>query len=274
MTKQTDKYAVFGNPISQSRSPFIHNQYAQQTKQSLEYTAIEAPVDDFAASATSFFAQGGKGANVTAPFKEQAFAICLQVSERAQKAGAVNTLIKTENGEIHGDNTDGQGLVADLLNNSVVLENANILLIGAGGASRGVILPLLAQKPRHLVIANRTLAKAETLATEFNHPSFTASTFEDLNQQNFDVIINATSAGLSGKLPDIPNTCLSKNTVCYDMVYSRETTAFNAWAEQQGVAKTIDGLGMLVEQAAESFRIWREVMPQTQPVLEQLREQL
>lgn len=274
MTTQADQYVVFGNPISHSRSPFIHQYFAQQTEQHLQYSTIEAPIDDFAGSTAQFFAQGGKGANVTVPFKEQAFAICQQVSERAQKAGAVNTLIKTANGEIHGDNTDGQGLVADLLNNAVILENANILLVGAGGASRGVILPLLAQKPRQLVIANRTLAKAELLAAEFDQPNFVASTFEGLNDQQFDVVVNATSASLTGKLPDIPSACLTANTLCYDMVYGSETTAFNAWAEKQGVVKTIDGLGMLVEQAAESFRLWRGVMPQTDVVLEQLRGQL
>lgn len=274
MTKQPDQYAVFGNPISHSRSPFIHQSYAKLTNQALQYSAIEAPLEGFVESTANFFAHGGKGANVTAPFKEQAFAICLQVSERAKKACAVNTLIKTANGEIHGDNTDGQGLVADLLNNAVTLANATILLVGAGGASRGVILPLLAQKPQQLVIANRTLAKAELLVSEFNHPSFAASSFEDLSQQRFDVIINATSAGLTGQLPAIPTSCLSANTVCYDMVYSSQTTVFNAWAKQQGVAKTIDGLGMLVEQAAESFRLWRGVTPPTQPVLEQLRAQL
>ena len=269
-----EQYAVFGNPIGHSRSPFIHTHYAKQTGQKLQYKAIEAPIDDFAGATNKFFEKGGKGANVTVPFKEQAFAICTQVSDRAQKAGAVNTLIKTENGEIHGDNTDGQGLVADLLNNSVVLKDANILLAGAGGASRGVILPILAQNPKQLVIANRTLEKAQKLATEFAKPNFIASTFEDLAKQSFDVIINATSASLTGNLPAIPRDCLTEQTICYDMVYSSETTAFNKWAEEQGVAKTIDGLGMLVEQAAESFRLWRDVMPQTKAVLESLREKL
>jgi shikimate dehydrogenase len=269
-----DHYAVFGNPIGHSRSPFIHLKFAKQTQQTLNYQAIEAPLDGFAATTAEFFAGAGKGANVTVPFKEQAFEICDKVSERAQKAGAVNTLIKADNGDIHGDNTDGIGLVKDLLNNKVKLAGSNILLLGAGGAARGVILPLLDQNPAQLVISNRTIEKAQHLVDNFNHKDFSATALNELQKHDFDVIINATSAGLSGHVPDLPSDCLNSDTVCYDMVYLNGITPFNQWAKDQGVKTTIDGLGMLVEQAGESFSLWRGVEPDTSAVLTALREML
>ena len=269
-----DHYAVFGNPIGHSRSPFIHLQFAKQTQQTLDYQALEAPLDGFAATTAEFFAGAGKGANVTVPFKEQAFEICVKVSERAQKAGAVNTLIKADNGDLHGDNTDGIGLVRDLLNNKVKLAGSNILLLGAGGAARGVILPLLDQNPAQLVISNRTIEKAEHLVDIFNHKDFSATPLNALQKHNCDVIINATSAGLSGHVPDLPSDCLNSDTVCYDMVYLNGITPFNQWAKDQGVKTTIDGLGMLVEQAAESFSLWRGIKPDTSAVLTALRRML
>jgi len=272
MTQQ--KYAVFGNPIKQSRSPYIHQQFAAQTSQAIEYTTIEAPLDQFAAKTAEFFQAGGMGANVTVPFKEQAFDICAQVSARAKQAGAVNTLIKRADGQVHGDNCEGIGLVGDLFKKKVVLAGANILLLGAGGASRGVIMPLLDQKPTGLIITNRTLSKAQALVDEFAQTDFSAASGEQLSDTVFDVVINATSAGLSGHVPNIPSQCLSEDTVCYDMVYAKDTTAFNLWAEQNGVKTTYDGLGMLVEQAAESFRLWRNVEPDTHDVLAALRRDL
>ncbi|MFT4926268.1 MAG: shikimate dehydrogenase [Phenylobacterium sp.] len=275
-----DHYAVFGNPIGHSRSPFIHQQFALQTQQTLDYQAIEVELDDFAATTAAFFdassenGLSGQGANVTVPFKERAFEICNQVSERAKKAGAVNTLIRTANGDIHGDNTDGVGLVRDLLNKAVTLAGKNILLLGAGGAARGVIEPLLEQSPTRLVISNRTLAKAQGLAEEFQHPLLSTMAMGSLDQQTFDVIINATSAGLSGKVPSLPVGCLTPDTVCYDMVYLKDTTPFNRWAQEHGVQTTFDGLGMLVEQAAESFSLWRGVTPDSGAVLAQIRAML
>ena len=274
MTTKIAKYTVFGNPVSHSRSPFIHQQFAQQTNEHMQYDTTQPPIDGFAAAVEAFFANGGQGANVTVPFKEQAFAICQQVSERAQKAGAVNTLIKAANGEIHGDNTDGHGLVTDLLNHNIIIKGAKILLIGAGGAARGVILPLLAEQPQQLVITNRTLSKAQSLANEFKQPNFVATATEQLSAHCFNIIINATSASLSSQVPSIPTQCMTLKTACYDMVYSKQPTPFNHWAEQLGITTTIDGLGMLVEQAAESFRLWRGVKPETQAVLTLLRKTL
>lgn len=269
-----DHYAVFGNPVGHSRSPFIHQQFATQTEQAIDYRTIEAPLDGFADSVNAFFSTQGKGANVTLPFKEQAFELCSQLSERASKAGAVNTLVKTDNGEIHGDNTDGIGLVRDLLNKGVLLKDSNILLLGAGGAARGVVLPLLAESPKQLIITNRTFEKAQTLAQVFCHGKVATTPLNELGQYNFDVIINATSAGLSGHVPQIPVDCMTNKTVCYDMVYVKGITPFNQWAQDNGVETTYDGLGMLVEQAAESFAIWRGVLPDTQPVLDSLRQTL
>lgn len=269
----SDKYTVFGNPIKQSRSPLIHGEFAKSCGQIIDYSAMEIPLDDFAAVVKGLFESELSGANVTVPFKEQAFEICVEVSERAQRAGAVNTLIKTDAGDIHGDNTDGVGLVRDLLNKQVVLAGARILLLGAGGASRGVILPLLAESPSELVITNRTLSKAHGLVNEFDDTRFSACDLAELSG-SFDVIINATSAGLSGHVPPVPVECLRADTVCYDMVYGADVTAFNRWAMDNGVEVTFDGLGMLVEQAAESFSLWRGVTPDTQPVLKLLREQL
>ncbi len=269
-----DSYAVFGHPINHSRSPFIHQRFAAQTEQALKYRAIEAPLDDFAKTVEAFFQGDGKGANVTVPFKEQAFALCTEVSERASRAGAVNTLVKTANGEIHGDNTDGIGLVTDLLNKQVTLSNSRILLLGAGGAARGVILPLLAQQPASIVISNRTVSKAQALVELFDHSALSASDLTQLDNYQFDLIINATSAGLSGNMPSLSSKCLHDDTVCYDMVYMKGQTPFNQWASQNGVKQCFDGLGMLVEQAAESFFIWRGVKPNTQMILSELRTML
>ncbi len=268
-----DQYLVFGNPIKQSRSPFIHQTFAKNTKQALNYETKLADLNGFSVAVTEFINQGGKGANVTVPFKEQALEISDELSDRARLAGAVNTLTFI-NGKIIGDNTDGEGLVHDLLRNNVQLENSRILLLGAGGAAKGVILPLLAQNPASIVIANRTISKADALINKFGDSRLTACGFEQTSINVYDVIINATSASLSGNLPAIATTTVSKKTVCYDMVYGKELTPFLVWAKAQGAAKVIDGIGMLVGQAAVSFHIWRGVQPEVETVIDQLKSSL
>jgi shikimate dehydrogenase len=266
-----DQYLVFGNPIKQSRSPIIHQLFANQTQQKLSYQSECVEFNEFSETIARCIKNGVKGANVTMPFKEQAMALCNQLTERAELAGAVNTL-SFVNGEILGDNTDGQGLVQDLLNNHVKLKNSKILLLGAGGAAKGVILPLLDQSPAVIVIANRTIAKAENLISKFNNKKLSSCGFTDLVGENFDLIINATSASLIGTVPPISNA-LFANTHCYDMVYGKELTPFLKCAQEHGAIKVIDGLGMLVGQAAESFRVWRNVLPEITPVLNVLRNE-
>lgn len=269
-----DQYAVFGNPIQHSRSPFIHTLFANQTAQQMVYNAIEAPLDNFEGTLNTFFAGDGKGCNITVPFKEQAFKYAQQLTERATLAGAVNTLKLTDDGIIIGDNTDGAGLILDLKNNHVPLNNARILLLGAGGAARGVCGPLLAEKPQQLVIANRTFAKAQKLAAIFSQPgNITACEFAELSG-NFDLIINSTSASLNGQLPAISSDLVRPETAVYDMMYSAQATTFNTWAKQQGARLVMDGLGMLVGQAAESFAIWRAIKPGSRQVLNELRHSL
>lgn len=271
-----DHYRVFGNPIKQSRSPFIHQQFALSTEQLISYQAQLVELEQFSSTVKEFIAQGGKGANVTVPFKEQALALADHLTERAKLAGAVNTL-SFISGKVYGDNTDGLGLVQDLIRHHVQLKQSKILLLGAGGAAKGVILPLLEKKPEQIVIANRTVSKAEQLCQQFSslgHSNLTACGFNGVNEQPFDVIINATSASLSGGVPNISGKSIDSNTVCYDMVYASELTPFLQWAKEQGAEKVIDGLGMLVGQAAESFQIWRGTKPEVEPVLASLRKQM
>ncbi|RBP29693.1 shikimate dehydrogenase [Marinobacter pelagius] len=269
-----DLYAVIGHPISHSKSPRIHSLFAQQTGEPVEYTAIQAPLEDFAGTVRQFFERGGKGVNVTVPFKEQAWQLADQRTGRAEKAGAANTLYY-DNGQLVADNTDGCGIVRDLVNNhGVTLKGARILLLGAGGAVRGVIGPLLAEQPAELVIANRTVTKAEALVDLFANDAgdtrLSACGFGEPDQP-FDVIINGTSASLQGDLPALSPKVIGAKTVVYDMMYSLKTTTFNQWALDQGATRVFDGLGMLVEQAAESFRVWRGVRPETASVVEELR---
>lgn len=274
MTQQIDRYAVFGNPIGHSKSPFIHTLFARQTNQSLVYTAESAPVDGFIDAATVFFAEGGKGCNITMPFKEDAYQFASRLTERAQLAGAVNTLKKLDDGEIIGDNTDGAGLVQDLLQHQVVLEGARILIIGAGGAARGVIKPLLDQKPASLTITNRTFSKAQELAELFvSHGPIVAKEMDSINEE-YDVIINSTSASLSGELPAISSSIFAANSTSYDMIYGKGVTSFNLWARENGAAHAYDGLGMLVGQAAESFMLWRGLRPGAKQILRELRKNL
>jgi shikimate dehydrogenase len=272
----TDRYAVFGNPVAHSKSPRIHALFATQTGEDLAYETILAPIGRFAAAVGKFTAEGGCGANVTVPFKEDAFRIAGRLSPRAQAAGAVNTLTFA-NGEIAGDNTDGAGLVRDIVSNlGVSIKDARVLLLGAGGAARGVILPLLLEQPAELVIANRTAEKARQLAAEFARLPACAvnvkpagSSFAELAGRTYDIAINATSAGLADATLDLEAGIFAAGSFAYEMVYGRET-AFMAQARRAG-ASVADGLGMLVEQAAEAFAVWRGIRPDTLPVLAQLR---
>ena len=268
-----DRYGVFGNPIGHSKSPQIHAMFAAQTGQALSYEPLLAPLDDFPAFARAFF-RDGLGANVTVPFKEQAYLLADQLSERARRAGAVNTLKKLDDGRLLGDNTDGAGLVGDLIHSGVALAGQRILLLGAGGAVRGVLEPLLAHKPAALIIANRTPGKAEQLAHEFAElGALAACGFEQLGEP-VDLIVNGTSASLGGELPPLPDSLVvAGRTFCYDMMYGATPTPFCRWATALG-AQARDGLGMLVEQAAEAFELWRGVRPDTAPVLAALRRQL
>ena len=269
-----DKYAVFGHPIKQSKSPFIHTLFARQTIQPLEYVAIEAPVDGFLNSVTHFFSNGGKGCNITVPFKEEAFQFADQLTDRAKLAGAVHTLKKLDDGIILGDNTDGEGLVQDLLQYQVPLQDKRILLIGAGGAARGVLLPLLKQNPSSITVVNRTYEKAEALAEIFSaYGAVEAARMSDVTR-SFDVIINSTSASLSGELPNISPVIFSKGSISYDMMYGKGKTVFNQWALDNDVYQAYDGLGMLVGQAAESFTVWRGLRPSSKQILRELRKNL
>lgn len=268
-----NKYLVYGNPIAQSKSPFIHQMFADQTGQNLSYDRHCSSMESFVEDVNSFFKSGGVGANVTAPFKELARSICDSLSDRAKEAGAVNTLCYLE-GKIHGDNTDGVGLVQDIIRHGVDINGSNILLLGAGGAVKGVILPILEQSPDKLHIANRTVSKAEMLQQQFGEDKITVSSFEDIPSTEYDLIINATSAGLSGQMPDLPARIVSIDTVCYDMVYGTDLTPFLLWSQTHNAKQVIDGLGMLVGQAAESFYQWRGVQPDISPVLAALRKEL
>jgi shikimate dehydrogenase len=263
----TDKYAVIGNPVSHSKSPLIHRMFAEQTGQDISYEAIEAPLDGFAATIERLRAEGCKGCNVTVPFKFEAFELATQLTERAQSAQAVNTL-KFDGDTVLGDNTDGAGLVADIERNlGVSLHHKNVLLMGAGGAAYGVVLPLRHAGAR-IAIANRTADKARQLAAAFAG-SVSGCGYEELAGQQFDVVVNATSAGLSDSTIPLPDTVFAPGALAYDMMYGRETP-FMAFARAHG-ARVADGLGMLIEQAAEAFFVWRGVRPDTRPVLEKLR---
>jgi len=271
-----DQYVVIGNPIAHSKSPSIHAAFAGQTAQQMTYQRLLAPIEGFAATVEAFCAAGGKGANVTVPFKLEAYALATELTARAAAAGAVNTL-KFEGNRILGDNTDGIGLVADIIHNAgIILCGKRILLLGAGGAARGALLPLLEQRPKSLTIANRTLSKAQDLqkmAHQFSSDTqVDTAIFEDVEGQ-FDVIINATSASLNNDVPPLPATIFKPSSLAYDMMYGAQPTAFMHFAKSHG-GNCRDGLGMLVEQAAEAFYLWRGVRPHTAEVLSQLRAEL
>lgn len=273
-TATLDRYAVFGNPIAHSLSPRIHAAFAEQTQQALTYSAVLVELDGLAEAIEAFRAEQGQGLNITVPFKQQAWALANRRSALAERAGAVNTLWWDRDDILYGDNTDGFGLIRDLTHNhGVAITGRRVLLVGAGGAARGVLAPLLAELPHELVIANRTPEKASELASLFSELGpLRGCGFEALHDSRFDLVINATSAGLSGRVPPLPATLFTPDACAYDMLYGREPTAFMTWAQQQGVKQTLDGLGMLVEQAAQSFYLWRGMRPATAPVIEFLRK--
>ena len=272
----TDHYAVMGNPIAHSKSPFIHARFAEQTGQTLRYDAILVERDGFPAAVAEFIAGGGRGLNITVPFKQEAWSLAARRSDRAQRAGAVNTLRVEADGTLFGDNTDGIGLVRDIgINHGVAMAGKRLLVLGAGGAVRGGLAPLLAERPAQLTGVNRTAAKALELARLFaDLGAIDGCGFDALGDRQFDVVINGTAASLQGEVPPLPSQALAPSALCYDMMYGAQPTPFLRWATAHGCAATLDGLGMLVEQAAESFLLWRQVRPQTAPVIRALRDLL
>jgi shikimate dehydrogenase len=273
----TDRYAVVGNPVAHSKSPLIHAEFARQTAQDLVYERILAPLDGFRAAVESFRAEGGLGLNVTVPFKLEAFQLATECGPRAQDAQAVNVL-KFEGATVYGDNTDGIGLVRDIeINLGQPIAGCNVLLMGAGGAAQGALGPLLDARPSLLTVANRTVDKAVRLVSRFRNRAarteLAARGYPDLSGQAFDIVINATAASLNDTVPELPAAVFAADGLAYDMMYGKGTTPFLELARNQGAARLADGLGMLVEQAAESFLIWRGVRPQTRPVIAALARQ-
>lgn len=274
-TTAADRYAVIGYPVSHSWSPFIHGMFAKQTNQNLSYSRIEAAPEAFQREVAAFFQTGGKGLNVTVPHKQVAAFVARYRTPRAEIAGAVNTLI-LDGEAIHGDNTDGAGLVTDLTRNlGLALENIRILIIGAGGAARGVLGPMLGAGPEYVEIANRNEGRAIELAREFEMlGTVRGCGFTDITEdRSFDLVVNATSASLQDLIPPIPHAAIGPATLCYDMAYGKGDTVFTRWAKSIGAGRAESGWGMLVEQAAESFYLWRGIRPDTKPVLEAVRTQ-
>ncbi len=267
-----DRYGVMGHPIDHSWSPFIHGLFAKQTGQNLSYRLFDVPPEKFRSTALEFFTHGGRGLNVTVPHKGAAAELCNLLTARAEQAGAVNTILFDDRSELLGDNTDGAGLMTDLtVNLGIELRARRILILGAGGATRGVLAPLLEAAPATVVIANRTPARAMELAEEFTGlGSVHGCGFDSLAAEPFDLIINATSASLHGEVPLVPARIIARHTVCYDMAYGKGDTSFTRWAREHRARSAYKGWGMLVEQAAESFELWRGVRPDTRPILEAL----
>nr|VFJ88533.1 MAG: shikimate dehydrogenase [Candidatus Kentron sp. H]VFJ90495.1 MAG: shikimate dehydrogenase [Candidatus Kentron sp. H]VFJ96668.1 MAG: shikimate dehydrogenase [Candidatus Kentron sp. H] len=291
-TEMIDRYGVMGHPIGHTKSPFIHTRFAKQTGQSTEYSAMHVLPGEFAQAIAAFQAKGGKGLSITLPFKEEAKDLVEVLTSRARRANSVNTIRFDESGEKYGDNTDGIGLIRDLqINHRISMAGQRILLLGAGGAARGVIGPLLDERPKKLIIANRTPEKARTLAAQFLSERFLPEKalselsqkdiqkvsikgcgLDEIGSESFDLIVNATSASLEGRIPPLPDTVLRAGGSCYDLMYDvNRPTAFVSWGKQHGASRSVDGLGMLVEQAAESFYYWRKVRPDTKPVIAALR---
>ncbi len=272
---QIERYAVIGHPIKHSKSPHIHNAFARQTGQPLHYVALEAPLGEFARSLAEFRQAGLAGCNITAPFKEDAWRLADERSPLAERAGAVNTLLFRGDGSLYGTTTDGSGLVRDLQHNlQLAVRAKRVLILGAGGAVRGVLEALLALQPAELCVANRTAAKAAALAAAFADFGPISGVGLTAIAGCYDLIINGTAASLQGKMPELPAGCLASGGSCYDMMYAAEPTAFMRWGQVQGAGQVSDGLGMLVEQAADAFAVWRGVRPQTAAVLAELRQQM
>jgi len=269
----TDQYAVMGNPIAHSKSPSIHRRFAADAGLDLRYDALLVPLDGFSSAVSGFFAAGGKGLNITVPFKQEAWAMAKVLSPQAQRAGAVNTLLIAD-GQLVGHNTDGSGLVRDIKANwHGELAGKRLLVLGAGGATRGIIESLLAEQPQELVIANRTVARAEALAALFSPlGNVSACGYEGLSGHQFDWVINATSASLQGELPPLPQNLLASGAWGYDLMYASEPTVFCRWALDNGARIAADGLGMLVEQAAEAFSLWTGIRPATAELLNEMRQ--
>lgn len=269
-----ETFTVFGNPIQHSLSPLIHRLFAEQMGIEHPYGRVLTPLDEFVETLDTFFNEGGKGANVTVPFKEQAFARADELTERAALAGAVNTFKRLEDGRLLGDNTDGIGLLSDLERLKLIKPNDRVLLVGAGGAARGVLLPLLSLDCS-VTITNRTFAKTEELATLFRHTgSVNAVTMDKLERHEFDLLINATSSGIGGEIPALPVSLLSHRVSCYDMFYQKGLTPFLIWAVGHGVVHYADGLGMLVGQAEHAFMLWHGLMPDVATVIKTLKREM
>jgi shikimate dehydrogenase len=273
-TETTDQYGVVGHPVAHSWSPFIHGLFGRETGQAMTYRLYDFTPEEFHERVREFFKQGGRGLNITLPHKIAAVDVADDLTARAAHAAAVNTFAVRNDGTILGDNTDGAGLVRDLCDNlGIVITRRRILIIGAGGAARGVLAPLLALSPAEIVIANRTSERAENLARAFGKlGTIQGVGFRYISGGAFDLIVNATSASLSGDIPAVPATVIGPETVCYDMAYGKTDTPFVRWALKLGCTRALQGWGMLVEQAAESFRVWRGVRPATAPVLAALKE--
>lgn len=274
MSAEPDPYGVVGHPIGHSLSPFIHGMFARETRQAMSYRLYDVTAADFSGFVAGFFDRGGRGLNITVPHKIVAVEAANELTPRAAHAAAVNTLAVRDDGTILGDNTDGVGLVRDLCDNlGLVVTNRRILIVGAGGATRGILAPLLGLAPTLVVIANRSPDRAAALAAAFSDLGATHGVgFEDIVAEPFDLIINATSASLSGEMPPVPAAAVGRATVCYDLAYGRAATAFVDWARAHGAAQALQGWGMLVEQAAEAFRLWRGIRPTTSTVLAALKE--
>lgn len=268
-----DRYGVVGHPVEHSRSPIIHQIFARQTGENLTYELIDAEPAAFEAAVRDFGAAGGKGLNVTVPHKEAAFRLATELGPEAESARAVNTLSFRADGQLRGDNTDGIGFLRDLTqNNGLALDGKRVLVLGAGGAARGILPPLLEARPSDLVLANRTLERAQELVEILDAADkLSACRFDELaDQEPFHILVNATSAGLHGDTPPFPPSCLNSASFCYDLTYSLKQTPFVHWALEHGAGKAVQGWGMLIEQAAESFKIWRGTRPDTAPVLKRL----
>jgi shikimate dehydrogenase len=271
-----DQYGVVGHPVAHSLSPFIHGLFARETGQQMSYRLYDVRPEEFTAEVHGFFERGGCGLNVTLPHKIAAVEVAHDLTNRAAHAAAVNTLARGKDGRILGDNTDGAGLVRDLCDNhGIVVANQRVLILGAGGATRGVLAPILALEPAAVVIANRTPERAAALAAAFADLGTTQGVgFRDVGQDPFDLVVNATSASLSGEIPPFPLTAIGPETICYDLAYGKSANAFLEWARACRCAQALQGWGMLVEQAAESFLVWRGIRPSTARVLAVLRERV